>query len=284
MWDRNSLTRDTIIGLMLFCAFVLASCTPPNAELGTASYQTDATTKRCEPGSRMGPAGSSNSESTAKGIRYNVRTPSNYDPTVAHPLLVVYAPATANRWRTERITRFTPTATANGFIVAYADHPRLSKASTIELGTIPERVSKQWCIDNERVFLTGHSDGGTVATALAFMDATKQIPAAIAPSAAGVTKADFLAEFCPEPLPVMVMHSANDRLFPGYGAESAEWWAACNGCDVKAEKTQHNGCEVFTGCQEGADVWYCEGQHDHARWPDLSPSVIEFFAGLGPND
>ncbi|MGH8508812.1 MAG: SRPBCC family protein [Gammaproteobacteria bacterium] len=69
--------------------------------------------------------------------------------------------------------------------------------------------------------MTGHSGGGTAALAIALMDRIKHIPAAIATSAAGFTKAD-LAEFkCRTPLPVMVMHSSEDTLFPGFGAEAA---------------------------------------------------------------
>ena len=35
---------------------------------------------------------------------FNVRTPANYDPTIAYPLLLVYAAAGNNRYETEGLT------------------------------------------------------------------------------------------------------------------------------------------------------------------------------------
>ncbi|MCP9472790.1 MAG: hypothetical protein NNA30_08675, partial [Nitrospira sp.] len=39
----------------------------------------------CEAGARSGPIGASDGHVSAGGLRYHVRTPSNYNPTVAHP-------------------------------------------------------------------------------------------------------------------------------------------------------------------------------------------------------
>lgn len=95
-----------------------------------------------------------------------VRTPSNYDGTVAYPLLMVYATAGQSRWASERLAGITTAATGAGFIVAYTDHRQLSIETIEQLGTIPDLVSKDWCIDQKRVYVTGHSDGGTVSVGL----------------------------------------------------------------------------------------------------------------------
>ena len=116
-------------------------------------------------------------------------------------------------------------------IVAYPDHLRLSLPVLEELATIPALVARKWCVDEARIYLTGQSDGGMAADAIAFLAKTRGTAAAIAPSAAGVNAKDLAENSCPEPLPVMVMHSRNDTVFPGYGAEAARWWAACNRCD-----------------------------------------------------
>jgi polyhydroxybutyrate depolymerase len=63
---------------------------------------------------------------------------------------------------------------------------------------------------------------------------TKHIPATIAPSAVGNRGADLEYRNCVKPLPVMVMHSRQDKLFPNFGKEAVEWWARCNKCDTKA--------------------------------------------------
>ena len=114
-----------------------------------------------------------------KASGYNVRTPANYDAGIAHPLLVVYAPAGANARQNEALTRLTSAATREGFIVAYASNRSMSVETVIKFSKLPAGVAGKWCIDLRRVYATGHSDGGTVSTAIAVLDETKGIAADI---------------------------------------------------------------------------------------------------------
>lgn len=207
-----------------------------------------------------------------------VRTPSNYDAMFAHPLLMVYAPGGHSRWESERFAGLTTAATGKGFVVVYPDHKQLNISSIEQLGTIPGLVAKEWCIDEQRVIVTGHSDGGTVSMALAVLEKTSNIPAAIAPSAAGWTAKDLEIFQCRDPLPVMIMHSKNDKLFPGWGAETAPWWAGCNRCDVTKTKTVEGGCRAYQGCASGGATLYCEGTGSHRDWPNLNRVMLDFFA------
>ncbi|OYV20587.1 MAG: polyhydroxybutyrate depolymerase [Methylococcaceae bacterium NSP1-1] len=216
------------------------------SQMGNASYSGDKIHDRCDAGTRPGESGAFNGESTGEGIKYNVRMPLNYDSTIAHPLLMVYSPAKSNRAKTEKMTGLTLKATTAGFIVAYAEH----------------------------------SDGGTAAMALAFMAGTKHIPDAIAPSAAGIDYQDLRDRKCPKPIPVMIMHSANDHLFPKYGVQSSGWWAACNKCEPIPEKIK-NGCMAYSGCANGIKTWYCEGDKLHAQWPGINDTLVDFFVSVG---
>lgn len=207
-----------------------------------------------------------------------VRTPSNYDATFAHPLLMVYAPAGQSRWASERFVGLTTAATGAGFVVVYADHRQLNIPTVEQLAAIPELVAMDWCIDEKRVFATGHSDGGTASLALALLEKTKKIPAAIAPSAAGWTGKDLQSFQCRDPIPVMIMHGKNDTLFPGWGAQTSAWWAGCNRCDVAKTKIVEGGCRAYLGCAAGGATLYCEGTGGHRDWPNLNRVMLKFFA------
>jgi polyhydroxybutyrate depolymerase len=161
--------------------------------------------------------------------------------------------------------------------VAYADHRPLGVSTIEQLGTIPGLVARKWCINEKRVYVTGHSDGGTVALALAVLDRTKDLPAAIAPSAAGWTGKDLEAYRCRAPVPVMIMHSANDSLFRGWGLQTAGWWAACNRCDVAKTKKVEGGCLAYQQCAPGGATLYCEGTGSHRDWPNLNRVMLEFL-------
>jgi len=245
--------------------------------LGKAVYAVDSNARRCEPGTKPGLAGFSNDEKTSADIRYMVKTPTNYNATIAHSLLMVYAPAGTNRFESEAYVSLTQEGTAAGFIVAYADNRRLSPEAIEELAEIPGLIEKTWCIDKKRIFLTGHSDGGTVAMGIAFLKGTNHIPAAIAPSAMGIRGEDLKEQSCPNPLPVMLMHSNRDSLFPGYGKEAIQWWAACNGCETASPVRDVNGCVTYKGCKNNVTTSYCEGTGTHREWPGKNKAIIEFF-------
>lgn len=197
--------------LRLVLQLTIAACsentTPPPLE----AFAYPSGSGHCQAGSRAGAAGSIDGKVSADGIRYMVRTPSNYDATFAHPLLMVYAPAGLSRWGTERFMGLTTAATGAGFVVVYADK-------------------------------------------------------------------DLEGFQCRDPLPVMIMHSKNDKLFPGWGAQTSAWWAKCNGCDAAKTKPVEGGCRAYQGCASGGATLYCEGTGSHRDWPNLNRVMLEFFA------
>ena len=290
---QKQLTRTTIVGVAigllltgLIGAGAIQFTGKENAEvvnrgkvLGEAVYAVDNHALRCDPGTKPGHAGASNDEQTPAGIRYMVKTPVNYNANIAHPLLMVYAPAQTNRYESESFVHLTQEATAAGFIVAYADHRTMTPKAIEELAEIPGLIEKRWCIDKKQTFLTGHSDGGTAAMAIAFINGTKHIPAAIAPSAAGIRGEDLKAYQCPNPLSVMVMHSSQDTHFPGYGKEAIQWWAACNGCGTADLVKDADGCVTYKGCTNNVTTRYCEGTGTHSEWPGKNKAIIDFFRG-----
>ncbi|MDY6943603.1 MAG: poly(3-hydroxybutyrate) depolymerase [Pseudomonadota bacterium] len=232
----------------------------------------------CPSGPRDGNAGVFRDQRTEQGFRYTVKTPTNYDPNQAHPLVVVYAPSGLSASLSERMVGLTREATRAGFIIAWAGSGRMSISAVQEFSTIPKQISEKWCIDMRRVYLTGHSDGGTIASAIAFMEETRHIPAAIAPSAAGIRSGDLKAYSCPDPLSVMVMHNEKDRLFPSFGESAARWWANCSGCQQEPIPSDVDGCVVFPDCRNDVQTWFCQSPGGHMKWPDRNREIIRFFS------
>ena len=127
-------TLTSSLWLLAALALAVVGCSEEPIELGEAVYNGHAQGKGCEAGSRTGGTGLINDRSTDGGIKYNVRTPSNYISTIAHPLLVVYSPARRSRSSTERFTKLTKEATTAGFVVAYVDHqPPIMEAQSLSV-------------------------------------------------------------------------------------------------------------------------------------------------------
>jgi polyhydroxybutyrate depolymerase len=252
--------------------------------LGHADYSALTVAPACESGSRTGLPGATNALSTSRGVRFSVRTPANYDAAFPHPLLVVYAPAGLNRYRSEAFSGLTEEATRKGFILAYPDHRRLAMDNVKALGEIPSVIAERWCIDAERVYLIGHSDGGTASQAIVFLDSTPVRIAGIVASGAGIRGNDLEAYDCPNPLRVMIIHSLSDQLFPppSYGQHAAEWWARCNRCGGLLAAPAFEECVEFQECTEGASTVYCETKGPHARWPDsINAALLGFLISTG---
>ena len=215
------------------------------------------------------------SRQTPAGISFNVTTPANYRPEVAHPLLVVWAPSGLNEWLSERFTGLTGPATASGFVVVHVRSVPLGRKALRALAEVPGAVLEEWCIDPRHIAHTGHSDGGTVSNALAVMPDIGVRPTAIAPSAMGMQAADMREFSCPAPLPVMLMHNRDDGHFPDYGAGVADWWAACNRCTATRSASEHPHCEAFTGC--AAPTLLCRAAGNHAHWPGFEHELLRFL-------
>jgi polyhydroxybutyrate depolymerase len=169
-------------------------------------------------------------------------------------------------------------------MVAYVNHVSPADEQGIgQAALVIEQIAAKWCVDPARVFLTGHSDGGSMATLIAINGNSNPTPAAIAPSAAGASGSTLASIGCPPALPVMVLHSANDGLFPppDFGLGAANWWAGCNGCGGQGP-TMPDGCVGYDGCPAGGEVEYCEGTQPHAYWPAKNEEMLDFFTAAVP--
>lgn len=286
---RASANSKAKLRMRVVIALVVASCSgcsgssepPEGTSVVSFDYAHAVHRGSCSPGSKPAGAGATDGLTSRDGFHYNVRAPANLDPTYAHPLLVVYAPAGYDAKQSESLTRLTTEATRSGFVVVYVGSRPLSVKTIEKLAQLPKEVAAVWCVDPNRVYATGHSDGGTVSIALAVLEETTGTVSAIAPSAAGFSRKDLEAFRCPKPIPVMVMHGRQDTHFPGWGKEAALWWARCNACNIRRlPVSQDNGCLAFQGCAPNGTTIYCEGGGSHKDWPPLQNEILRFFESV----
>ena len=163
-------------------------------------------------------------------------------------------------------------------MIAYADHITPAGASDYaNAANVPTAVAAQYCVDPANVFLTGHSDGGSLDEIVALENLVTT--RAIAPSASGVLASQLTQAMCPKAqVSVFEQHSSGDQLFPisgGYGPPMAAWWAQCDGCG--AENTaRSDGCIPYS-CTDPLQVLYCQGTAVHGIWPARDGAILDFF-------
>lgn len=248
-------------------------------EPGSAmANRSSAQPRRCAPG--IGEVADHLKMKSANKLRFTVTTPANYRSGYAHPLLVVWAPSGFSESLAEKFTGLTAAATVAGFVVVHVRSVPLGIKALAGLATVPEEVVTKWCIDTNKIFYTGHSDGGTVSNALAILPVRSVRPAAIAPSAMGMQEKDLAEYQCPAPTAVMLMHNLGDGHFPNYGDGVAQWWARCNGCAQETSPSPFNDCVEYRDCAAAGRTLYCRAEGSHAHWPGLHHDVIGFFTAI----
>lgn len=219
-----------------------------------------------------------------------VKVPSNYDPAVPAPLLILLHGYSASGTLQNTYFGLEPVADERGIVYAYPDGTKDAQgngfwnatdaccdfaATGVDdegylLGLIDEIASKV-TIDPKRIYFVGHSNGGFMSYRLACA-AGSRIAAIV--SLAGATfadPADCGAESAPS---VLQVHGDNDETVPYAGGalagttipsalESVSYFASVAGCDptpmtagapldlVSSLAGQETTVEAFGGCDAG---------------------------------
>lgn len=201
-------------------------------------------------------------------------------------------------------TDMASTADANGFIVAAPtgmvpggsgyiwNVPYVTPSGTRDdvgfLRQVIDTLTVAACADPARVYATGYSGGGRMASALGCLLADKL--AAIAP-VAGIragrpdptdgTRPDPGTCTPSRPVPVIAFHGQQDNTNPyNGGGDSTAWhysvpvaqqrWAALNGCTsgpATSQVTAHVTVTTYRGCRDGAEVQLYSVSDGGHTWP-----------------
>jgi len=233
------------------------------------------------------------SEATVSGgleRTYAVYVPTSYDAAVPTPLVFNFHGLQSNGLEQNWYSDMSAEAEQYGFILVYPNGVGNSwngggccgeavEQQIDDVGftsDIIDVISSDYCIDSDRVYSTGVSNGGIMSYRLA-CELSDRITAVAAVSAPNLT-------FSCEPsrsLPLLVFAGTDDVFF-SYASmrASAEDWASTNGCSTaESTVTYQQGaasCVTYDDCDENGDgaVEMCTIAGGGHNWP----GAIDLFA------
>ncbi len=218
----------------------------------------------------------------------------------AMPVVMLFHELNGSAAGVEAESGFVDVARENGFLLVVPEGSGLPKGwfasnrvpfvvDDVEfVSTVLDQVAEDFCIDEQRVYAAGMSNGAFMASMLACKLSDRV--AAIAP-VAGVS---FPKTTCGEPVPVLAMHGTNDRTVPfedgrmfqifSYDGARAgvTGWAGHNDCRVQQEPhAERDGwsLERFDDCSGGAETALVVVEGGGHSWPEGSAEFAwEFFS------
>jgi polyhydroxybutyrate depolymerase len=231
---------------------------------------------------------------------FRVHVPPGYDGSEPRPLVLMFhGGGGSGRQFEQASSRMNPIADREGFIAVYPDGSGALQTwngggccgyavtnDVDDVGFVSallDHLEAALCIDTQRVFASGMSNGGIMSHRLACELAGRF--AAIAP----VAGTDLTASCMPaRPVPVMQIHGTDDGHVPWDGGEGCglagvsftsvpdtmEGWRSRNGCTemTAAYFAEGDGtCRSYVGCAEGADVVLCSIEGGGHNWPGGEP-------------
>ena len=247
---------------------------------GTAGSGSATAVKSSGCGMAAAPAGDTSIEVDGMSRTYLVELPPGYDPDVAYPLILGFhgAGLDAKGFR----GYFDLGAVAGDeAVIAYLDalgNPtgwQYNRDIPFAEATLAQ-LKSQYCIDEARVFATGHSSGGYFTNALGCRLGDQL--RAIAPVSGGAA----LRTMCTGMPAAWIAHGDDDTIVAtteGQGAR--DFWAEANGCDTgMSMPVEPMPCVTYAGCSPEAPVRYCEYPGSHSPPSFAVEALWAFFRGL----
>lgn len=236
---------------------------------------------------------------------FTVHVPPGYQPGTPLPLVVNLHARTRNMIHQEELSRMNAKADKEGFVVV---NPQALDDPPTWWGPVPGEVGQpdldffremlaylqqQISIDPDRTYVTGLSNGGTMAYRLGCD--MSDLFAAIAPVAGGHVAHDLCQ---PEyPVSVLVIHGTEDPIIPFEGQPNVsppvetwlEAWAEHNGCDPEPTVSHpyiSTTEKTWANCDEDVIVTLERIRGGGHVWPtsELGTHLAEYPSDLDATD
>jgi len=275
-------------------AYAVVHRAPPVASLGGGyGTTTSLATKGCGKLAPIPPGSSANEMLPSGGLFrfYRLHIPTGYTPRHALPLVLSFHGHGSDMLAQERLTDLSALANRRGFVVAYpqgtvgpdgqtgwATGPR--KDPTVNdirfVSDLLTHLQMTLCIDPQRIYATGFSNGGGMTALLACTMAGRM--AAFAPVSGSYYPP---ASGChpKRPVPILEIHGTADTVVPYLGSvplrlpSVAAWlagWAQRDGCARKPviffQQKDVIG-ERWPACQSDATVIHYRIEGGKHAWP-----------------
>jgi polyhydroxybutyrate depolymerase len=214
-----------------------------------------------------------------KARTYVLFVPTGYDPKKSIPLIFAWHSSGADGAESRRYYKLEP-VTGDGAIIVYPDGLNgawdlsANGADMKFFDLLLESISKDYCVDQARVFSTGYSFGGMMSNSLACSRGSKL--RAFAPMAGAFFDG---TKSCATPVPAWIAHATNDNLVTYASGQAArDIWLKTNGCGTTTMPTSPTPCVAYQ-CSK-APVNWCVHSDGHV-WPNFaSKGVWDFFKSL----
>lgn len=137
-------------------------------------------------------------------------------------------------------------------------------------------VSSSVCVDQKRVFSTGHSFGGYMTNLVGCLRG--DVVRAIAPVSGGLVASGA----CKGPVAAWLLHGDRDGTVPqSEGLAARDRWLASNGCAATSKPVSPGQCVGYDGCTANHPVVWCSFPGDHYPLPDYTrPAIWDFFKSM----
>jgi len=221
-----------------------------------------------------------------------VHVPKIYQPNTYLPLVLNFHAHGSSAALEEQLTRFSPLADLHGFIVVYPQgmlgpdgltgwNTYRAKDPAVDdllfLDRLLTRLQDTLCVDAQRIYATGFSNGGGMTAVLACVFADRIT--AFAPVAG-----DYYPppQGChpARPVPILEIHGTADDVIPYDGSAELQYppvavwlsdWAERDGCVGGPSITTLNGvtAEEWSDCQGGVAILHDRLINIGHTWPSL---------------
>lgn len=279
-------------GALCSALLIVTSCTASEVKLDDSG--TDQNPDNAAPEDTEDHAGSGGCGEPSGGVSttltvgtqsrsYVLYLPSDYDADIAYPLVFAWHGLGGSGALAQYYFGL-EAAAGNNAIIAYPN--ALTRAdSGGETGwelspygydfeffdAMVDELTENLCIDEQRIFSTGHSFGGYMSNAMGCY--RSNVHNAIAPVAGGPPYYGA----CDGAVGAWITHGQSDDTVELSQGEAARdvWWVQ-NECEEDTTSVGPDSCEAYTGCSR--DLHWCQHTGEH-EWPSFAGSAIwDFFA------